>query len=306
MSKVLIATSKPFAPQARDQIRAVLQKAGHEVMLLENYSECDQLLAAVKDAEALIVRSDLVTPQVIAAAPQLKIVVRAGAGYDNIDLAAASEHGVVVENTPGQNSNAVAELAIGMMIFQARCHFNGSAGTELKGKTLGIHGLGNVGQAIARIANGLEMRVYSFDYRKRPRFCEKHGADAVDDLHTLYSTVQYVSLNIPCTPETAASINYDLLSCLPDDGVLVNTARKEIINEPDLLRIMADKPNFQYISDIAPDCKEELLEKFPGRVFFTPKKMGAQTEEANVNAGVAAAVQIVSFFESGDTTFQVN
>ena len=279
---------------------------GHDLVLLENYSDEADLLAAVSDADALIVRSDLVTPAVIGAAPQLKIVVRAGAGYDNIDLGAASGRGIVVENTPGQNSNAVAELAIAMMLYQARGKFNGGTGTELKGKTLGIHGLGNVGQCIAAIANGFGMRVYSFDYRKRPRYCEKHGAAAVDCVETLYSTVQYVSLSIPLNNTTRQSIDYALLSRMPDNGVLVNTARKEIINEADLLKVFAEKPFFQYISDIAPDCKDELLQKYPDRVFFTPKKMGAQTQEANINAGVAAAKQIAAFFATGKPTFQVN
>ncbi|MEE4195132.1 MAG: NAD(P)-dependent oxidoreductase [Anaerolineae bacterium] len=306
MSKVLIATVKPFDAQATQQMQDIFSAAGHETVLLEKYADTAALLAAVKDAEALVVRSDKITPEVIAAAPQLKIVVRAGAGFDTIDLAAATAHNVVVENTPGQNSNAVAELAIGMMLFQTRNHFNGTAGCELKGKTLGIHGLGNVGKAIARIANGLEMEVYSYDYRNRPRYCEKHGAAAVNSVESLYSKVQIVSLNIPADENTIQSINYQLLSRLPDNGMLVNTARKEIIHEGDLLRIFAEKPDFQYVSDVAPDCKDELLEKYPERVFFTPKKMGAQTLEANVNAGVAAANQIVAYFKDGVTTFQVN
>jgi D-3-phosphoglycerate dehydrogenase / 2-oxoglutarate reductase len=306
MSKVLVATCKPFDPEAIDLMRAEVVRHGHELVLLEKYTEEAELLAAVSDADALIVRSDLVTPAVIEAAPQLKIVVRGGAGYDNIDLDAASGRGIVVENTPGQNSNAVAELAIAMMLYQARGKFNGGTGTELKGKTLGIHGLGNVGQCIAAIANGLGMRVVSFDYRKRPRYCEKHGAAAVDCVETLYSSVQYVSLSIPLNDTTRQSIDYSLLSRLPENGVLVNTARKEIINEADLLKIFAEKPFFQYISDVAPDCKDELLQKYPERVFFTPKKMGAQTQEANINAGVAAAKQIAAFFATGDTTFQVN
>lgn len=306
MSKVLVATEKPFDSQATEQMDAILTKAGHEMVLLESYTSVDELYAALEDVEALIVRSDQVTPAVIAAAPMLKIVVRAGAGYDNIDLAAATQHKIVVENTPGQNSQAVAELAIGMLLFQARGQFNGTAGWELKGKTLGIHGLGNVGQAIARVANGFGMRVFSFDYRKRPRYCEKHGATALDDAESLYSNVQCISLSIPANEDTKESINYALLSRLPDDGVIINTARKEIINEADLLKVFAEKPFFQYISDVAPDCKDELLEKYPKRVFFTPKKMGAQTLEANVNAGVAAATQIAAFFDTGDTTFQVN
>ena len=306
MSKVLVATVKPFAPQAIEQMRAVFSKAGHDMILLEKYNGQEELLPALQEAEALIVRSDPVTPEIIAAASQLKIIVRGGAGYDNINLAAATEHGIVVENTPGQNSNAVAELAIGMMLFQARNQFNGTAGRELKGKTLGIHGLGNVGRQVAHIAIGLGMKVFSFDYRKRPRYCEKHGVIGLDDAKCLYDQVQYITLSIPSNAETYQLINYELLSRLPDDGVLVNTARKEIIHEEDLQRIMEEKPNFQYLSDVAPVCKEALLAKYPDRVFFTPKKMGAQTLEANVNAGVAAAQQIVDYFENGDTTFQVN
>ena len=226
MSKVLVATEKPFDAQATEQMQAILTKAGHQLVLLENYTSVDELYAAVQDAEALIVRSDKVTPAVIAAAPALKIVVRAGAGFDNIDLPAATQQGIVVENTPGQNSQAVAELAIGMLLFQMRNQFNGSAGRELKGKTLGIHGLGNVGQAIARIANGFGMQVFSFDYRKRPRYCEKHGAAALNDVESLYSTVQCVSLSIPANADTKESINYALLSRLPDDGVVINAAEK--------------------------------------------------------------------------------
>ena len=306
MRKVLVATVKPFAPQAIEQMREIFGKAGYEMALLEKYNTGEELLDAVKDAEALIVRSDKITPEVIAAAPQLKIIVRGGAGYDNIDLEAATERGIVVENTPGQNSNAVAELAIGMMLYQARGRFNGAAGRELRGKALGIHGLGNVGHAIAHIAIGLGMQVFSFDYRKRPRYCEKHGVTGLDDARCLYEQVQYISLNIPSNEHTRGSINYELLSLLPDDGVVVNTARKEVVNEDDLLKIFAEKPFFQYISDVAPDCKDELIEKYPDRVFFTPKKMGAQTLEANVNAGVAAANQIVAYFKDGDTAFKVN
>ena len=236
----------------------------------------------------------------------MKIVVRAGAGYDNVDLNAASEKNIVVMNTPGQNSNAVAELALGMMIFQARGQFNGKPGTELKQKKLGIHAYGNVGKNIARIANGFGMEVFAFDPFVSKEDIEKNDVKALDSVDELYSTCQYISLNIPANAETAGSIDYDLLSKMPGNAILVNTARKEVINEPEILKIMENRADFQYLSDIAPDCRVEFEEKYKGRFFFTPKKMGAQTAEANLNAGFAAASQIVNFFENGDNTFQVN
>lgn len=305
MAKVLVATDKPFAPAAITMIKEVLDGAGIELMLLESYTETSQLLEAVKDVEALIIRSDKITEQVIAAAPKLKIVVRAGAGYDNVDLAAATSAGICVMNTPGQNSNAVAELVLGMMVFIARNGFNGTSGVELKNKKIGIHAYGNVGQNVARIAKGFGMKIAAFD-----PYCEdKIKADGIElftDLNAFYAACDYVSLHIPANEQTKKSINYNLLNQMPKGGTLVNTARKEVINEVELVKLMADRPDFTYISDIAPDCKNEIVAQFDGQYLFTPKKMGAQTGEANVNAGVAAAKQIVAFIKNGDDTFRVN
>ncbi|MFB6340306.1 3-phosphoglycerate dehydrogenase [Saccharicrinis sp. FJH62] len=305
MAKVLVATEKPFASAAIKLIKEVTDSAGYELVLLEKYTEKQQLLDAVSDVDAVIIRSDIVDSEVINAGKNLKIVVRAGAGYDNVDLAAATSKDVCVMNTPGQNSNAVAELALGMMVFLARNQYNGSAGTELMGKKLGIHAYGNVGKNVARIAKGFGMEVYAYD-----PYCEDKikadGINLITDLKTFYSTCDYVSLNIPATADTKKSINYDLLRFMPKGGVLVNTARKEVIDEDGLLKIMEDRQDFKYISDIAPDCTSVFAEKYSGRYFFTPKKMGAQTAEANINAGVAAAKQIVGFLDNGDATFKVN
>lgn len=306
MSKVLIATEKPFAPLAITQIKSVLDKAGFELALLEKYTTKDELLEAVADVDALIIRSDKITKEVIEAAKNLKIVVRAGAGYDNVDLAAATEANVVVMNTPGQNSNAVAELAIGMMILMARGGYNGKAGTELRGKTLGIHAYGNVGRYVAKIAQGIGMEVYAFDPFISKEAIEKDGVKAIDSVEELYETCQYISLHIPANDKTKKSINYKLLSKMPEPAVLVNTARKEVINEEEMIKLMEERIDFSYISDIAPDNAADFANKFEGRFFFTPKKMGAQTKEANVNAGVAAAEQIVDFLKNGNTTFKVN
>ncbi|MDX9865306.1 MAG: NAD(P)-dependent oxidoreductase [Anaerolineaceae bacterium] len=307
MTKVLVATEKPFAAEAVDKIRKVVESAGYELALLEKYTDKAQFLSAVADADALIVRSDIVDREVIEAAKNLKIVVRAGAGYNNLDLEAASEKGIVEENTPGQNSDAVAELAIGMMIYLARGGFNGKPGTELKGKKLGIHGYGNVGRRVAQIAKGMGMDVYVYAYKPsiEEEARKQGGITCLESVEDLYRTCNYISLNIPARVENKQAINYALLSLMPEQAVLVNTARAEVINEADLLKVMAEKPGFSYISDIAPDCAAEF-EPYAGRYFFTPKKMGAQTVEANVNAGIAAAEQIVAFFEKGDTTFKVN
>ncbi len=306
MSKVLIATEKPFAPLAISKIKTVLDNAGFQMVLLEKYTSKEVLFEAVSDVDAIIIRSDKITKEVIAAAKNLKIVVRAGAGYDNVDLAAATEAGVVVMNTPGQNSNAVAELAIGMMIFMARGGFNGKAGTELRGKTLGIHAYGNVGRYVAKIAQGIGMEVFAFDPFLDKESIEKDGVKALDSVESLYESSQYISLHIPANDKTKRSINYKLLSKMPEPAVLVNTARKEVVNEEELIKLMDDRSDFTYISDIAPDNADIFAEKFSGRYFFTPKKMGAQTKEANVNAGVAAANQIVDFLKNGNTTFKVN
>jgi D-3-phosphoglycerate dehydrogenase len=306
MPKVLCATVKPFAPEAVKKIRKIVEDAGYEFDLLEKYGDQADLQRAAAHAEALIIRSDLVDAAVIEAAPKLRIVVRAGAGYDNIDLQAASGRNIVAMNTPGQNSNAVAELALGMMVYMARNQFDGSPGTELKGKTLGIHAFGYVGRIVARIARGFGMEVYAYDPYLADIIFREDGVIRLGKLEELYESCQYVSLHIPANEETRKSINHSLLSRMPRGAVLVNTARKEVIDEDSLARIMKERPDFRYVSDIAPGNAQQLKEAYPDRCYFTPKKMGAQTEEANVNAGIAAAEQIVSFFEKGDTTFKVN
>ncbi|MCE1200591.1 MAG: 3-phosphoglycerate dehydrogenase [Bacteroidia bacterium] len=305
MHKVLVATDKPFAASAAQQIRAIVEEAGYECAFLEKYTSKQQLLEAVADAEALIIRSDIVDAEVIAAAPKLKIVVRAGAGYDNIDLKACTEKGVVAMNTPGQNSNAVAELAFGMMIYQIRKQFNGASGTELMGKTLGIHAYGNVGRHVARIAKGFQMEVYAFDPFVDAAAMQAEGVTPVGSVDELYGKCQFVSLHIPANDKTKKSIGFELLSKMPKGAMLVNTARKEVIDEEGLKKIFEERKDFTYVSDIAPDCAADLA-PFAGRFFFTPKKMGAQTEEANNNAGMAAARQIIGFFEHNDVRFKVN
>lgn len=306
MEKILIATDKPFAVSAVQNIRKIIEDAGFELQLLENYTQKSELLLAVSSANAVIIRSDIIDKEVIDAGSQLKIVVRAGAGFDNVDLEAATAKGVVVMNTPGQNANAVAELAFGMMLFMARGFYNGKSGTELKDKKMGIHAYGNVGRCIARIAKGFGMKVYAFDPFVDKTIIENDFVKVVDSVEALYESCQYVSLNIPATSQTKKSINFDLLNRMPKNSVLVNTARKEVINEDDLAKVLEVRQDFHYISDIAPDNAAELASKFNGRIFFTPKKMGAQTSEANNNAGIAAAKQIVSFLKHGDKTFQVN
>ncbi len=305
--KILVATDKPFAPEAIDLMKGVIAgKADFKIELLEKYTEVAQFKAAVKDADALIIRSDLASKEIIDAAEKLQIIVRAGAGFDNIDLAAASAKKVVAMNTPGQNANAVAELALGMMVYIARCKFNGKSGFELMGKKIGIHAYGNVGRGVAKIAKGFGMEVYAFDPFVAADKITADGVKVVESVEELYSTCHYVSLHIPATAETKKSINFDLLNRMPKGAVLVNTARKEVICEESLKKILAARKDFKYVSDIAPDCAADMEKEFGERVYFTPKKLGAQTEEANVNAGVAAVKQIVAFFEKGDKTFQVN
>ena len=306
MTKVLIATEKPFAPAAVSCIKEVIEKAGFELALLEKYEGKEALIEAAKTADAMIIRSDKATKEVLDAAKNLKIIVRAGAGYDNIDLAAATANNVVAMNTPGQNSNAVAELALGMMVFQARNQFNGKAGSELKGKKLGIHAYGNVGRYVANIAKGFGMEIFAFDPFVAKEDIEKDGVTVLDTVEDLYSTCQYISLHIPANDKTKKSINFDLLNSMPKGATLVNTARKEVIHEDDMMKLMAERDDFTYISDIAPDCKADFEANYAGRFFFTPKKMGAQTGEANVNAGLAAANQIIGFINNGDITFKVN
>ena len=303
--KVLVATEKPFAKIAVDGIRKEIESAGHELVLLEKYTDVAQLLDAVKDADAMIVRSDKVTPTVLDAAEKLKIVVRAGAGYDSIDTAYAKEKGVVVENTPGQNSNAVAELVFGMLVYAVRNFYNGKAGTELKGKKLGILAFGNVGRNVARIATGFGMDVYAYDAFCPKEAIEEAGVHVAASQEELFKNCDIVSLHIPATPETKQSINYELVNSMKKGGIVVNTARKEVINEPELLKLMAEREDIKYITDIKPDADEDFA-KFEGRYFSTPKKMGAQTAEANINAGIAAAKQINAYFADGCTKYQVN
>lgn len=306
MKKVLVATDKPFAKVAVDGIREIVEKAGYELRLLEKYTSQDDLIKAVEDVDAMIIRSDIASREVIEAGKNLKIVVRAGAGYDNIDLAAATEKGVVAMNTPSQNSNAVAELVFGMMVYSARANFSGASGTELRGKNIGIHAYGNVGKYVALIAKGFGMDVFAFDPFVSAEAMEKDGVKPVDTIEKLYSGCQYISLHIPANAQTKKSIGENLLSLMPKGATLVNTARKEVIDEDGLLKVFENRPDFKYLSDIEPDNKAEIAEKYSGRYFFTPKKMGAQTSEANINAGLAAARQIVDFFEKGITTFKVN
>lgn len=305
MKKVLVATEKPFAKVAVDQIKEIVEAGGAELVLLEKYTEEAQLLDAVKDVNAIIVRSDKVTQTVVDAAKNLEIVVRAGAGFDNLDLAACSARNIVAMNTPGQNANAVAELVFGMAVALARNNFNGTSGVELKGKKLGIHAYGNVGRCVATIAKGFGMEVYAFDPFVSKEAIEADGVKALDTMEELYSTCQYVSLHIPATEKTKKSINAALLKNMPKGGVLINTARKEVIDEESLVALMAERTDFCYIADVAPDNKDEF-KQFEGRYFFTPKKMGAQTQEANINAGVAAANQIIKYFKTGDETFRLN
>lgn len=306
MTKVLVATEKPFAKVAIDGIKEVIEGAGFQLALLEKYTEKKQLLDAVADADAIIIRSDIVDAEVLDAAKQLKIVVRAGAGYDNVDLAAATAHNVCVMNTPGQNANAVAELALGLMVYCVRNLFNGTSGTELMGKKLGIHAYGNVGRNVARVAKGFGMEIYAFDAYCPKEVIEKDGVKAVASVEELYKTCQFVSLHIPATAETKNSINYALLNQMPKNAVLVNTARKEVINEAEVIKLMEDRADFRYVTDIMPAANDEFAQKFAGRYFSTPKKMGAQTAEANINAGIAAAKQIVDFVKNGVEKFRVN
>ncbi|MBQ9474939.1 MAG: 3-phosphoglycerate dehydrogenase [Bacteroidales bacterium] len=303
--KILIATQKPFAAAAVNGIKKIIEDAGHECALLEKYPGEAELIAAAADADALIIRSDKVTAAVLDASKKLKIVVRAGAGYDNVDLDAATAHGVVVMNTPGQNSNAVAELAVAMMIYMARTCFTPATGSEIHGKTIGIQAYGNVGRLVGAKAGALGMKVQAFDPFLTAQQIEDGGAKAVDSLEQLYASSDYLSIHIPATPQTVGSIGRKLVGSMPKGAVLVNTARKEVINEAELLEVLAEREDLKYITDVAPDRLEEF-EKFGTRFFATPKKMGAQTAEANVNAGLAAARQIVDFFATGNRKFQVN
>ncbi len=304
--KVLLATQKPFAAKAVEGIVNILTEGGHEVVKLEKYADQPDLVKAVADVEAMIIRSDKVTEEVMAAAPKLKIVVRAGAGYDNVDLAAASARGIVVMNTPGQNSNAVAELALGLMIFMARTQFTPATGSELSGKRLGVQAYGNVGRLVGQKAKALGMEVSALDPFLTDEQIIAGGADPVHSLEELYASSDYLSIHIPALPSTIKSIGYDLITKMPKGATLVNTARKEVMDEEGLMKALEERPDLKYVADVMPDNYAALQEKFGARVFATPKKMGAQTAEANVNAGLAAARQIVDFFATGNCKFQVN
>ena len=304
--QVLVATEKPFAPIAVQGIREVVEGAGMQLALLEKYTDKAQLLEAVQSADALIIRSDKVDEAVLAAAPNLKIVVRAGAGYDNVDLAAATAHNVCVMNTPGQNSNAVAELVFGLLVSGVRNFYNGTAGIELKGKKLGILAYGNVGRNVARIAKGFGMEIYAYDAFCPAEVIEADGVKAVGSTAELFQTCQIVSLHIPATAETKGSINFALMSTMPKGAIVINTARKEVMDEAGLAQMFDNRPDFKYLTDVMPAIHADLSETYTGRYFSTPKKMGAQTAEANINAGIAAAKQIVDFLENGNRKYQVN
>lgn len=304
--KVLIATEKPFAAVAVDGMRKVIEEAGAELVLLEKYSAKQDLLAAVADVDALIIRSDKVDAEVLDAAKSLKVVVRAGAGYDNVDLAAATAHGVCVQNTPGQNSNAVAELVFGLAVMMCRNLYNGTSGSELKDKTLGIQAFGQVGRNVARIARGFEMNVSALDPYCPDSVMEDAGVSPVHSVEQLYRENKVVSIHIPATPETRGSIGYDLIASMPKGGLLINTARKEVIDEEGLIKALDERPDLKYAADVAPDRAAEIKERFADRVFFTPKKMGAQTSEANINAGIAAARQVIAYLTTGEDRFRVN
>lgn len=307
--KVLLATEKPFASNAVDEIQHIIESGGLQFDKIEKYTEKSQLIDAIKDADAVIIRSDIIDKEVMDAAPQLKLIVRAGAGYDNVDLSAATERNICVMNTPGQNANAVAELVFGMLIYVLRNSFDGSTGSELRGRRLGLYAFGNVAKMVAKIARGFDMPVYAYspimtddDLRKEGEY----GVIPANSAEELFDNSDIVSLHMPLLEDTRQCVNYNLLSRLPQDGILVNSARKEVVNEDDLMRIMEERPNFRYITDIKPDRHEEFVAKFSKRYFATPKKSGAQTSEANINAGLAAARQIVAFFKNGDETFRVN
>ncbi|MGD2035955.1 MAG: NAD(P)-dependent oxidoreductase [Bacteroidales bacterium] len=306
MTKVLLATVKPFAQAAVEGIRKIFDEAGFQLSILEKYASQDELVSVVSDADAIILRSDIIDKQVIDAGKNLKIVVRAGAGYDNVDLKAATAKGVCVMNTPGQNSNAVAELGIGMMIYMNRNRFNGTPGTELRWKTFGLHAYGNIGKIMGHIGKGLGMEISAHDPYIDRIIVENDGVKYVSDVKELYKKCEYIAVNLPANEKTKGIINYDLMSSMPNGATIVNTARKEIVDEPSLLKMFENRDDFRYITDIAPDCQDILKEKYAERYLATPKKMGAQTAEANINAGLAAARQIVGYIKEGDTTFKVN
>ena len=305
-SEILLATEKPFTKETVEDIKKLVEKSGNTFKLLEKYKTKQELMDSIKDANAIIVRSDKITKEIMDSSNNLKVIARAGAGFDNIDLGYASKKGIVVMNTPGQNANAVAELVFGLLVYAKRNFYDGSSGTELKGKKLGLLALGNVGRNVARIAKGFGMEIYSYDAFVPKEVLEKEGIHAVDKQEDLFTDCDIVSLHIPATKETINSINYDLCSKMKKNAILINTSRKEVINEKELIKLMEERKDIKYITDLKPDNHEEFLNKFKGRYFATPKKMGAQTQEANINAGKAAANQIIDFFKTGKTKFQVN
>jgi D-3-phosphoglycerate dehydrogenase len=305
-SEILLATEKPFTKETVEDIKKLVEKSGNTFKLLEKYKTKQELMDSIKDANAIIVRSDKITKEIMDSSNNLKVIARAGAGFDNIDLGYASKKGIVVMNTPGQNANAVAELVFGLLVYAKRNFYDGSSGTELKGKKLGLLAFGNVGRNVARIAKGFGMEIYSYDAFVPKEVLEKEGIRAVDKQEDLFTDCDIVSLHIPATKETINSINYDLCSKMKKNAILINTSRKEVINEKELIKLMEERKDIKYITDLKPDNHEEFLNKFKGRYFATPKKMGAQTQEANINAGKAAANQIIDFFKTGKTKFQVN
>ena len=305
-SEILLATEKPFTKETVEDIKKLVEKSGNTFKLLEKYKTKQELMDSIKDANAIIVRSDKITKEIMDSSNNLKVIARAGAGFDNIDLGYASKKGIVVMNTPGQNANAVAELVFGLLVYAKRNFYDGSSGTELKGKKLGLLAFGNVGRNVARIAKGFGMEIYSYDAFVPKEVLEKEGIHAVDKQEDLFTDCDIVSLHIPATKETINSINYDLCSKMKKNAILINTSRKEVINEKELIKLMEERKDIKYITDLKPDNHEEFLNKFKGRYFATPKKMGAQTQEANINAGKAAANQIIDFFKTGKTKFQVN
>ena len=305
-SEILLATEKPFTKETVEDIKKLVEKSGNTFKLLEKYKTKQELMDSIKDANAIIVRSDKITKEIMDSSNNLKVIARAGAGFDNIDLGYASKKGIVVMNTPGQNANAVAELVFGLLVYAKRNFYDGSSGTELKGKKLGLLAFGNVGRNVARIAKGFGMEIYSYDAFVPKEVLEKEGIHAVDKQEELFTDCDIVSLHIPATKETINSINYDLCSKMKKNAILINTSRKEVINEKELIKLMEERKDIKYVTDLMPDNHEEFLNKFKGRYFATPKKMGAQTQEANINAGKAAANQIIDFFKTGKTKFQVN
>ena len=306
MSTILLATEKPFTKETVEDIKKIVEESGNTFKLLEKYKTKQELMDSIKDVDAIIVRSDKITKEIIDSSNNLKVIARAGAGFDNIDLGYSSKKGIVVMNTPGQNANAVAELVFGLLVYAKRNFFDGSSGTELKGKKLGLLAFGNVGRNVARIAKGFGMEIYSYDAFVPKEVLEKEGIHAVDKQEDLFTDCDIVSLHIPATKETINSINYDLCSKMKKNAILINTSRKEVINEKELIKLMEERKDIKYVTDLMPDNHEEFLNKFKGRYFATPKKMGAQTQEANINAGKAAANQIIDFFKTGKTKFQVN